>query len=91
MARFAEFGSNLYTGKTSIPFVPKRRLWLSLAAALVVISVLIPVFGGGLKFGIDFRGGSEFTPRPSTPRSPTSPRAPSGSRRTSWMTPRPSP
>lgn len=61
MARFAEFGSNLYTGKTSIPFVPKRRLWLGIAAALVVISLLIPVLGGGLKFGIDFRGGSEFT------------------------------
>lgn len=61
MPKFAEFGSNLYTGKTSLPFIPKKRLWLGISAVLVVIAVLIPVFTGGFKMGIDFRGGSEFT------------------------------
>ena len=61
MAKFAEFGSNLYTGKTSVPFIPKKRLWLSIALGMVVLSLLAPVLTGGLKLGIDFTGGSEFT------------------------------
>ena len=61
MAKFAEFGSNLYTGRTSLPFIPKKRLWLSIAFGLVVLSLLAPVMTGGLKLGIDFTGGSEFT------------------------------
>jgi preprotein translocase subunit SecF len=61
MPKFAEFGSNLYTGKTSLPFIPKKKLWLGISAVLVIIAVLIPVFTGGFKMGIDFRGGSEFT------------------------------
>ncbi|WP_129657878.1 protein translocase subunit SecF [Rothia halotolerans] len=61
MFRFAQLGSNLYTGRTSVPFIPRKRLWLSLSAALVVLSLIAPLLMGGLKLGIDFRGGSEFT------------------------------
>lgn len=61
MPKFAQLGSNLYTGKTSVPFIPKKKLWLGISAVLVVIAILIPVFTGGFKMGIDFRGGSEFT------------------------------
>ncbi|WP_178945748.1 protein translocase subunit SecF [Kocuria sp. TGY1127_2] len=61
MPKFAEFGSNLYTGKTSLPFIPKKKLWLGISAVLVIIALLIPVLTGGFKMGIDFRGGSEFT------------------------------
>ncbi|MCP3427252.1 protein translocase subunit SecF [Rothia sp. AR01] len=61
MFRFAQLGSNLYTGRTSVPFIPRRRLWLSISALLVVLSLIAPLLVGGLKLGIDFRGGSEFT------------------------------
>lgn len=61
MPKFAQLGSNLYTGKTSVPFIPKKKLWLSISAVLVLIALLIPVLTGGFKMGIDFRGGSEFT------------------------------
>ncbi|ROZ64702.1 protein translocase subunit SecF [Kocuria soli] len=60
MSRFADFGNDLYSGRKSFPFVPRRRLWLSIAAVLVVISALIPVVRGGFNLGIDFTGGSEF-------------------------------
>lgn len=61
MAKFAQLGNNLYTGRTSVPFIPRRRLWLGISGLLVVLSLLVPVFTGGIKLGIDFTGGSEFT------------------------------
>ena len=54
-----EFGNNLYTGKTSFPFVAKRRLWFIIAIALVVGAVLIPFFRP-VQFSIEFTGGSQF-------------------------------
>ncbi|MGW8483788.1 protein translocase subunit SecF [Microbacterium sp. NPDC055903] len=55
-----EFGNNLYTGKTSFPFVARRRLWFILAIALVVGSALI-LFVKPPQFSIEFTGGSQFT------------------------------
>ncbi|GAB3131332.1 protein translocase subunit SecF [Marisediminicola antarctica] len=60
MANLTQFGNNLYTGKTSVNFVGKRRLWYSIAVVLMAISVMIPLVGGGFNFGIEFRGGSQF-------------------------------
>lgn len=66
MGRFAEFGNNLYTGRTSVPFIPKRRLWLTIAAVLTLLSIAVPFVRGagsfvdGFNFGIEFRGGSQF-------------------------------
>lgn len=57
---FARFGNELHLGKRSYPFIGKRKLWLSIAAALMAISVIIPLAGSGFNLGIDFRGGSEF-------------------------------
>ncbi|MDO4919471.1 protein translocase subunit SecF [Kocuria sp.] len=59
--RLARFGNDLHSGRRSYPFVQKRGLWLGLALALVLLSVLIPVVKGGFNLGIDFTGGSEFT------------------------------
>lgn len=59
MKRFFEFGNRLHSGETSIPFVGKGKLWLSIATVLVILSLLIPVVGG-FNLGIAFRGGSEF-------------------------------
>ncbi|WP_243225618.1 protein translocase subunit SecF [Microbacterium sp. CIAB417] len=55
-----EFGNNLYTGKTSFPFVGKRRLWFWIAIALVVGSILV-LFVRPPQFSIEFTGGSQFT------------------------------
>ncbi|MCT1476450.1 protein translocase subunit SecF [Microbacterium sp. p3-SID336] len=55
-----EFGNNLYTGKTSFPFVGRRRLWFIIAIVLVVGSALVPLFRP-IQFSIEFTGGSQFT------------------------------
>lgn len=59
MPSFAEFGNDLYTGRRSIDFVGRRRLWYALAAVAVLLSI-----GGlalrGLNLGLEFSGGSEF-------------------------------
>ncbi len=66
MARFTDFGNDLYTGKRSIDFVGKRRIWFAIAVLLVVAALAVPLikgggnFGEGFKFGIEFRGGSQF-------------------------------
>lgn len=60
MASMNEFGNNLYTGKTSFPFVSKRRLWFIIAIALVIASALVPLLRP-VQFSIEFTGGSQFT------------------------------
>ncbi|MFJ5957170.1 protein translocase subunit SecF [Paenarthrobacter sp. NPDC092416] len=58
---FATFGHELYTGKRSYNFVGSKKIWFTIAAVAVALSILIPVFKGGFNLGIEFRGGSEFT------------------------------
>jgi preprotein translocase subunit SecF len=61
MARpITRFGNDLYTGARSVDFVGKRKLWFSIAGAMIVIAILIPIFRP-FNFGIDFTGGSQFT------------------------------
>ena len=66
MASFSQFGNDLYTGKRSVDFVGKRRIWFTIAILLVVAALAVPLikgggdFGAGFKFGIQFRGGSQF-------------------------------
>lgn len=57
--RLTTFGNDLYTGKRSFNFVGGRRKWYSIAAVLLILSVLVPVVRG-FNFGIEFRGGSQF-------------------------------
>ncbi|MGF2948008.1 protein translocase subunit SecF [Microbacterium alcoholitolerans] len=54
-----EFGNKLYSGKTSFPFVAKRRLWFIIAIALIVASALVPLIRP-IQFSIEFTGGSQF-------------------------------
>ncbi|MBF4631877.1 protein translocase subunit SecF [Clavibacter michiganensis subsp. phaseoli] len=61
MAGFSEFGNDLYTGKRSFDIVGRRRLWYSIAAICILVSVLGPLLRGGFTFGIEFTGGSEYT------------------------------
>ncbi|MFT4282396.1 protein translocase subunit SecF [Microbacterium sp.] len=60
MRSMNEFGNDLYTGKTSFPFVGRRRLWFIIAAVLVIGAALVPVFRP-IQFSIEFTGGSQFT------------------------------
>ncbi len=63
---FQRFGNDLYTGARSVPFIGKRRIWLSIAALMVLAAIFVPFvrgggnFADGFNFGIEFRGGSQF-------------------------------
>lgn len=59
MRSLNQLGNDLYTGKTSFPFVGRRRLWFIIAAVLVIGSALVPLFRP-IQFSIEFTGGSQF-------------------------------
>ncbi|QEW00048.1 protein translocase subunit SecF [Microbacterium caowuchunii] len=60
MRSMGQLGNDLYTGKTSFPFIPRRRLWFIIAALLVIGSALVPLVRP-VQFSIEFTGGSQFT------------------------------
>lgn len=60
MRSMSQVGNDLYTGKTSFPFVGRRRLWFLIGALLVIASALVPLFRP-IEFSIEFTGGSQFT------------------------------
>jgi preprotein translocase subunit SecF len=60
MRSMSQLGNDLYTGKTSFPFVGRRRLWFIIAAVLVIASALVPLVRP-IQFSIEFTGGSQFT------------------------------
>ena len=60
MRSMSQLGNDLYSGKTSFPFVGRRRLWFIIAAILVVGAALVPLFRP-IQFSIEFTGGSQFT------------------------------
>jgi len=59
MRSMSQVGNDLYTGKTSFPFVGRRRLWFIIAAALVIGAALVPLFRP-IQLSIEFTGGSQF-------------------------------
>ena len=59
MPSFAAFGNDLHSGRRSIDFVGRRRLWYAIAGVAVLVSLLSLGFRG-INEGIQFRGGSEF-------------------------------
>ena len=59
MRSMNQLGNDLYTGKTSFPFVGKRRTWFIIAAILVIGAALVPLFRP-IQFSIEFTGGSQF-------------------------------
>lgn len=61
MKSFATFGNELYTGERSYEFIGMRKIWFSIAGIAVFLSILLPILAGGFNFGIEFRGGSQFT------------------------------
>lgn len=62
MSRFSDFGNALYSGEKSINFVGRRKTWYIISSIVIVISAILPfTLHNGFNFGIEFRGGSEFT------------------------------
>jgi preprotein translocase subunit SecF len=60
MSSFAQFGNDLYSGKRSIDFVGRQKLWYAVSVAMIVLAA-IGLFGRHLNIGLEFSGGSEFT------------------------------
>ena len=60
MGRISTFGQHLYEGRVSFDFVGRRKLWYTISAMIVILAAV--AFGvRGFNFGIEFRGGVEFT------------------------------
>src|SRR5262249_46271643 len=49
-----------YRGEVSFDFVGRRRLWYTISAFILVISI-VAVIVRGLSFSVDFKGGAVFT------------------------------
>ena len=60
MSKFADFGNDLYSGKRSINFVGRRKIFYAVAGVMIALAVALPILRGGFNLGIDFKGGSEF-------------------------------
>ena len=59
MKKFFAWGNDLHSGRTSIPFIKRSKLWLGIAVALMIASLIVPLLGG-FNLGIAFKGGSQF-------------------------------
>lgn len=60
MKSLAQLGNDLYSGRTSMPFVARRKIWYIVALVAIAISAVL-VVKPGLNPGIDFKGGTEVT------------------------------
>jgi preprotein translocase subunit SecF len=59
MSRLGHLGAQLYRGDVSYEFIERRKVWYTLSALLLLLSVGSLMFRG-LTLGIEFRGGAEF-------------------------------
>ncbi len=60
MSKFSDLGNDLYTGKRSIDFIGKRKVFYIIAAVMIALAIALPTARGGFNFGIEFKGGAEF-------------------------------
>jgi preprotein translocase subunit SecF len=62
MSKFSDFGNALYSGDRSFNFTGRRKLWYTISAVVILVSAILPfTLHNGFNFGIEFKGGSEFT------------------------------
>lgn len=62
MSKFSDFGNDLYSGDRSFNFTGRRKLWYTISAIVIAVSAVLPfTLHNGFNFGIEFKGGSEFT------------------------------
>ena len=60
MGKFSRLGNDLYTGKKSVDFVGRTRLWYTLSGVIILVAVL-GLYFRGLNMGIEFVGGAQYT------------------------------
>ncbi|MBO0847021.1 MAG: protein translocase subunit SecF [Nocardioides sp.] len=60
MGKFSRLGNDLYSGKRSVDFVGRTRLWYTISAVIIIAAVL-GLYFRGLNWGLEFRGGAQFT------------------------------
>ena len=60
MSKFSRLGNDLYSGKKSVDFVGKTRIWYAVSG-LIIIAAVLGLYFKGLNFGLEFRGGAQFT------------------------------
>src|SRR5262249_28032152 len=60
MGRFSRLGNDLFTGRKSIDFVGRRRLWYAMSG-VIIIAAILGLYFRGLNYGNGFVGGAEFT------------------------------
>ena len=60
MLGLGQIGGRLYRGEVSFNFVGRRRLWYTISAFILVVSI-VAVIVRGLSFSVDFKGGAIFT------------------------------
>ncbi|MEZ0068718.1 preprotein translocase subunit SecF [Streptacidiphilus sp. MAP12-20] len=60
MSRFGNLGHRLYTGEVGFDFVGRRKLWVIISGAILVLAVL-GLTVRGLNLGIEFKGGDVYT------------------------------
>jgi preprotein translocase subunit SecF len=59
------WGNRLHRGEVSYDFIGNQKRWYTLSGALIVISI-ISLLTLGLKFSLDFTGGSQFSVKSSS-------------------------
>jgi preprotein translocase subunit SecF len=59
MSRLGSLGAHLYRGEVSYDFIGRRKVWYTLSAIVLLISI-VSLLTRGLTLGIEFRGGAEF-------------------------------
>jgi preprotein translocase subunit SecF len=60
MGKFSRLGNDLYTGKKSIDFVGRTKLWYTISG-IIIIAAILGLYFRGLNWGLEFRGGAQFT------------------------------
>ena len=59
MSALGNIGGRLYRGEVSVEFVRRQKLWYTISAVILVISIAALVFRG-LNYSVEFKGGSVF-------------------------------
>lgn len=60
MSRLSGLGNDLYSGRKSIDFVGRTKIWYTISG-LIIVAAILGLTLRGLNLGIQFRGGVEFT------------------------------
>jgi preprotein translocase subunit SecF len=60
MQRLSSLANRLYRGEAGVDVVGRRKIWFSVAGAVLLVAISAFIIRGGFKLGIEFNGGNEF-------------------------------